>query len=594
MTGLYRRGKPLFLFFAAVLSLKAAVPAIHAGGRADTAPSPAAVREPEDPGRHLERILGEGRRFLNAGEYTAAMNRYAEGLEEYRAGFLPASGRSGNEHRILLDPAPIIEGAKRFPGMAVRLTELTLAVEKLSREPEAPVSRAFDLYEAFLAEMEPLDSFRNILSSAADAVSGQLAGPRETDPARGDPSFLFFAGQLISGPPGEGNREGMIGAVDGLGEQVMSHFAASLALINRRSGAGDSALIPAGEQEPYFRESGTGWETGLSRLEAEAAPLEYKALLQEFKSLLTNVRETYFNGNFERAEELLVRARDRYQVIHNGEDAELTYWLALVRGVRSLRAGRVIPITAPLYAEMSQLLSDAKKSYDEGMRFLDSDRQSAGLVKLTEARQKTQEVKLLFPVNQEANFLELRIDRITDPAAFDRSFRRHLAEAAAGTKARSLQAFVDLHSLASIDPQYPGIQDMLEQAEKDMGYRPLPSNPRDLAQSDKLTLEAQNMVYGRNQDQYPLALEKLNQALRLNPYNNQAVALKERLQTTLEGMEAAVLDSGAERDYQRAVLALQQGNPITALSILRELLRDPRYRNTAKIIALQRRIESVL
>jgi tetratricopeptide (TPR) repeat protein len=589
MTGLYRRGKPLFLFFTALLSFKAAVPAVHAGGRKDTAPSPtAAVREQEDPYRRLERILGEGRRFLNAGEYTAAMDQYAEGLEEYRAEFFSTPGRPGHEHRILLDPAQILEGAKRFSGMAVRLTELTLAMEKLSREPEAPVSKAFGLYEDFLAEMESLDSFRNILSSTGAAVSRQLAGPRETDSAQGDPSFLFFVGQLISGPPGEGKREGMIGAAEGLGERVMSRFAASLALINRRSGADDSALTPVHE-----RENGTGWEAGLSRLEAEAAPLEYEALLQEFKNLLTNVRETYFTGNFERAEELLVRARDRYQV-HNGDDAELTYWLTLVQGARSLRAGRVIPITAPLYAEMSQLLSDAKKSYDEGIRFLNSDRQSAGLIKLTEARQKTQEVKLLFPVNQEANFLELRIDRITDPSAFNRSFPKHLAEAVAGTKVQSLQAFVDLHSLASIDPQYPGIQDMLEQAEKDMGYRPLPPNPRDLAQSDKLTLEAQNMVYGRNQDHYPSALEKVNQALRLNPYNNQAVALKERLQTALEEMEAAVLDSGAERDYQRAVLALQQGNPITALSILRELLRDPRYRNTAKIIALQRRIESVL
>jgi tetratricopeptide (TPR) repeat protein len=243
---------------------------------------------------------------------------------------------------------------------------------------------------------------------------------------------------------------------------------------------------------------------------------------------------------------------------------------------------------------MSQLLSDAKRSYEEGIRFLNSDRRSLGFAKLTAARQKTREIKLLFPVNQEADLLALRIDRITDPAAFDRTFQLRLSEAVAGTKAQSLDAFIDLQNLAAIDPWYPDIGNILEQAEKDMGYRPLPPNPRDLAQSDELTLEAQALVYSRNRDQYPLALEKINRALRLNPYNNQAAALKDRLQTAAEETDLTALDKGAEQDYQRAVLALRQGNPITALSILRQLLRDPRYRNTEKITALRRRIESVL
>jgi tetratricopeptide (TPR) repeat protein len=591
MKGLYRRKKPLVLFFMVVLSLKAALPPVHAGGRNDTAPSSTEIDHGEqaDRFRRLEQILLEGRRFLSAGEYAAAMDRYAAGLDEYRVEFFSAPEDPGEKNRILPDPAQIIEGAKLFSGMAARLNELILTMENLSRKPAPPLSEVAGLCEELLVEMESLRSFRNVLFSTGIAFSGQLTRLRETDPSLGDTSFLYYAEQLVFGPPGEGNREGMIGVVDRLGDGVIAGFEENLALLVLHYGLDNSTLPP-----PRERELRPGWDAGLSRLEAETARLEYEVLLREFRSLITNVRNTYFAGNFERAEELLIRARNRYRIISDGEDAELSYWLTLVRGARSLRDGRVIPITAPLYAEMSQLLSEAKKSYDEGIRFLNSDRQSAGLIKLTEARQKTQEVKLLFPINQEANFLELRIDRITNPTAFDRTFRRHLAEAVAGTKVQSLQAFVDLHSLAAIDPQYPGIKEILEQAEKDMGYRPLPPNPRALSQSNELTLEAQNIVYSQTRDHYSLALEKLDQALRLNPYNNQALALKDRLQTAAEEMEVIVLDSSAERDYQRAVLALQQGNPITALSILRQLLRDPRYRNAPKIIALQRRIESVL
>jgi tetratricopeptide (TPR) repeat protein len=181
-----------------------------------------------------------------------------------------------------------------------------------------------------------------------------------------------------------------------------------------------------------------------------------------------------------------------------------------------------------------------------------------------------------------------------DPSAFDRSFRRRLNEAVAGIKNRSFQAFTDLQNLARINPQYPGMGDILEQAEVDMGYRPPPPNPRDLARSHELTLMAQNMVYLKNRSLYPFALELLNRALELDPHNNQALALKDHVQTTMGGRETIVLDDNAEHDYQRAVMALHQGDPITALSILQRLLQNPRYRDSTKLIALQRRIESVL
>ncbi|MDR2630959.1 MAG: hypothetical protein LBC60_08565 [Spirochaetaceae bacterium] len=356
-------------------------------------------------------------------------------------------------------------------------------------------------------------------------------------------------------------------------------------------GQEDKALSQAGIREPGT--SPVDFETGGGPVAAfppaVQTRLEEENIPGEFRDLLDYVREIYFTGNFDEAERILLW----YGTTHKGEESEISYWLALIRGGRSFRSGRIIPVTAPLYAEMSQLLSDAKKSYDEGLFFINTDRRNAGLTKLTEARQKTRHVRLLFPVNEEADFLELRIDQITDPPAFTQSFQRRLDEAVAGIKDRSPQAFTDLQNLAVINPRYPGMEDILEQAEIDMGYRPSPY-PLDLAQSRELTTMAQRMVYTDNRSLYPFALELLNQALGLNPHNNQAAVLKGRLKTFIRGTEGPDLDGDAEQDYQRAVRALQQGNPLTALSILQQLLQNPRYRNVTKIIALRRRIESVL
>jgi tetratricopeptide (TPR) repeat protein len=243
---------------------------------------------------------------------------------------------------------------------------------------------------------------------------------------------------------------------------------------------------------------------------------------------------------------------------------------------------------------MSQLLSDARKIYEEGVQLINAGQRRTGLAKFTEARQKTQEVRLMFPVNQEASLLELRIDQITDPEAFNSSFQRRFSEAVAGTKRGSVESFADLQNLAEINPRYPGIRNALVQAEIDMGYRPSPPDARALARSNELTALAREIIDQNVRAQFPIALEQLNQALVLNPNNSQAMSEKDRVQTLLGGGGSVVLSNTAERQYQRAVQELQQGNTVVALAIVQQLLQDPQNRNSTRLQELQRRIESIL
>ncbi|MDR2109832.1 MAG: hypothetical protein LBP32_00840, partial [Spirochaetaceae bacterium] len=331
----------------------------------------------------------------------------------------------------------------------------------------------------------------------------------------------------------------------------------------------------------------------LPRLGAEITRLENELIIREVRQLVTNARTTYFAGNFEDAEEMLVRAQNRWLVTNAENNPEVVYWLTVVRGALALRSGRTIHPTAPLYPEMSQLLSEAKKNYDEGVLLINADRRAEGLVKFAEARQKIQEVKLMFPVNEEAGILELRMDQVTDPASFNASFRQRLDTAIAGTERRSQEAFADLQNLAAINPRYPGIRAILDRAEIAMGIRPPPPDPGDLAQSSALVSAAQAIINSNIRAQFPVALEQLNRALELNPNNALAMSEKDRVQTMLGGEGTIVLNSAAEGEYKRAVLELQQGNTIVAMAIVQQLLQDPRNRTT-RILELQRRIESLL
>jgi hypothetical protein len=338
------------------------------------------------------------------------------------------------------------------------------------------------------------------------------------------------------------------------------------------------------------------WDTQLVALGDEIKARQNEIVVRDVRALLTNVRTTYYNGNFEQAEGLLIRAQNLWRTTNSTENPEVRYWINLVRGAQSLQAGKTIPVTAPLYAEMSQLLSEAKRNYDEGTRMINSGRRQVGLSSFAEARQKTQEIRLMFPMNQEARLLELRMEQVTDPPAFAAAFDQRLNEARAGTRppTRSAESFATLQELAIINPLYPGMAGIIRQAEIDIGIRPPDPDPRAVAQSRELTLSARSIIDAYNTVQYAIAQTQLDQAILLNPNNNEAIILKDVVQTRMTGTGVFVLDSVSQDLYNQAVQQLQLGNNLNAYAIVQQLLQNPKIRNATIIQDLQRRIESVL
>ena len=339
----------------------------------------------------------------------------------------------------------------------------------------------------------------------------------------------------------------------------------------------------------------TQWDTQVIRLGGEIDSAENVIVVRDVRNYVDSARTNYYAGNMEQAEELLVRAQNRWQVTNVTEQPEVIYWLNLVRGALSLQSGRTIAPTAPLYGEMSQLLSDAKRNYDEGVRLLAAGQRQQGLAKFSEAMEKTRAVRLMFPMNYDARMLELRIDQQTDPGAFNTAFRQRLNEAIAGTRpnVRSVQSFAELQNLADINPGYPGLQAILVQAEIDMGYRPPPPDPRDLARSAELTRSAQANVNSREVTRYVAAQVQLEEAIKLNPNNAQASLLLDEVSILLTGTGRFVLSSVVQDQYNVAAQMFNQGNYLRARAIVEQLLQNPENQKSTLILTLKRRIDAV-
>jgi tetratricopeptide (TPR) repeat protein len=243
---------------------------------------------------------------------------------------------------------------------------------------------------------------------------------------------------------------------------------------------------------------------------------------------------------------------------------------------------------------MSQLLSHAQISYEEGVRYVNTGRRTLGLAKFDEARQMTREVRLMFPLNQEAGILDLRIEQFIDPAAFNTSFEQRLRTAITGTRQRSIESYADLQNLAEINPRYPNIRAILTQAEIDMGFRPPPPNPANIARSRELTVSASRILEGNVTSLFDAALSQIDEAITLNPNNTEATLVKDRLLNRMSVPGTIVLSSEDEEAYQRAMRELQAGNNLVARALVERLMENPRNRNITKLVELQRRIQSIL
>ena len=322
---------------------------------------------------------------------------------------------------------------------------------------------------------------------------------------------------------------------------------------------------------------------------------ENDRVIRDTRRLITEGKNFYFQGVFDRSEDSLLRARARWKTTHGDEpDPEVEYWLKLVQAALSVKTGRDIPATAPLYPEMSQLLSLAKRYYEEGKSLLDRRQKTDALQYFALSKQKINEVKVVFPLNQEAGVLALKIDQLTDPEAFRSGFGAKFVQARNRLDTEPREAYSELQDLAAIDPKYPGLKAALDRAEILLGIRLPPPDPAKARRAAELVAAARRVVDSGDTGRFTFALEQLNEAILLDPNNETAVALKDRILTFQGGTAQIVLSSYAEELYRAAVEAFQGGNYLQALATVERLLQDPKNKKSQKLLDLYKKIQARL
>ncbi len=334
----------------------------------------------------------------------------------------------------------------------------------------------------------------------------------------------------------------------------------------------------------------------LQALGENIAKAENEIVVREVRELKTRAKDAYFNGRFDDAEKYLNQAKIRWAVTNVDEDEEVSNLLNFVNTAISMKTGREILPSAPQYPEMSQLLNMAYQYFDEGSRKLGEGNRSAGEADLALALESIQKLQYVYPLNQEASILTLRINRLLDPKKFSEEFSQKIEMAKMMCKSKDTrqEGYANLLDYYELEPNYKGLKDLIYQVEIDIGIRQKPVSNTGANRAKKLIADAQKIYSSAGNDTVKLqnALSKIDEALALVSDNQEAMALKDKITTKIGGNTSTVLSTEDERLYQLAIQRLQNNNVVGANAIVEQLLKKPQNSNSQKIKDLKNKIEA--
>ena len=521
-----------------------------------------------------EAIVSAGTRIINAGKQM-----YVEDSEKYQALMSLIPDASDENARQM--PSKLLSSISTFRQI------IDLDVKTL-KEGSAVLSRGSSTYSSNIQLMQKKinDSITNIqkLSSQTDALSSQAkAQQREALQAQNQIN-IYYNRSLTA------YRQANYKSARTNLDRAMSLYESSYDSLKR------DVMI---QEETY---------DNLNKLKQDIAEKQKPLLVQELRSYKNSARTSYYAGDFDEASNQINQADEvrnswcKFMDIEMDSDEELERLRNLVNVALSIKSGKELNPNDALYPEMSQILSMSNIYYEQGQDLISKGNKTEGRELLSKAKNKLNELKVIYPHNQKANLLSMRIDQVLDLNQFNESFKVRFEELKAINYAKrdttAQNGYSDLQDLHEISPNYPGLSDFMYKVELDLGLKQIAVAPTSAAAGEAGTYakQAKEQLDSAGRDTMLLANAKslANKALALDPNNDVAIAVLDEVALRTGAQAAVVLSASDEAKYQQAITYLQNGNVIAANSNLQELLKNPANRRSAKVQKLQSRIKGML
>lgn len=350
------------------------------------------------------------------------------------------------------------------------------------------------------------------------------------------------------------------------------------------------------QEDPVLRASVDAKQFELSQKITDA---RNEIVVRESRALYTKARDAQTIDKYDEAELYINQAINKWAETHEEKNEEFEDFRNLINTAVSMQTGRILLVSDPLYAEMSQLLSIAYQYYDEGRVLYGKKNIEKGDEALALAQENLNKIKKVYPINQEASILMLKIDQLRDPAKFKSEFSQRIDAAVAKCKNADTQTegYNELMTYYSLEPNYKGLKDTIYNVEIQLGIRQKPVDNSAAARSRRLTSDAQSIFNsaGNNTDALNRALARVKEALQINPNNTAAAQLRDAIETRLGGTTNIVLSSADQSLLTRAKNEYQAGRIDEAHLILLQILNNnPQNIKVKSVLDLKKKIDARL
>lgn len=337
------------------------------------------------------------------------------------------------------------------------------------------------------------------------------------------------------------------------------------------------------------------YETLITSLGEEILETQTILVIEQVRERINTARALFIQDEFFSAEQQLMDAQELWESVNPGdENPEIRTWTGLVRAALNLQTNREITEDSPLYFSLVPFLSRANELFTEGVNLIRQGRQPQAEEVFLRAENNLNAVISAQPFNQQARVLQLRIQQQIDPDTFEQTFETRFADAMARRSSDPQAALVDLQDLAAIQPNYPGINTAIFQLEITLGIRQAPIDRTAEIQSNNLLQRARQIGTGGSREQLQAAVGLLEEAIQVNPNNQDAIVLLDQYRIAIGGQVSATIGFEAQQRFREAEELFVQGDIATAYAIVQQLLQSSQNQRYTPLINLQRRIETRL
>jgi hypothetical protein len=299
---------------------------------------------------------------------------------------------------------------------------------------------------------------------------------------------------------------------------------------------------------------------------------------------IESAKKSFYNEKYDEASSNLGIAENIYQKYDESNDVISYYKERIITAIK-LKSGTKLSTDDPVYYHILELFKDANNAYESGKKNNDINEFNTALKYLSQ---------ILFekPYNEDARFLETKILKETDPAAFEQKFQAYFSKAkdilaqarSSKTKKDYGNALLELQQLKVFEKNTAEINSYIAECKGVLEFVPKDLTENDRKNAKDLVVNAKN--YYKNGD-FQKALYDINQAIKL--WEDVPEARNIRLSCMQQLHEKLPELSGEnELKFRQAEKAYADNDFETAFRLTSEIMKD-KNQNIDKVYQLNKK-----